>query len=277
MKGDKFQQNQIQRVRNEFRQAQSYATDYQDNAPISHFFRTRIRRVNQLLSDFETGRVLDIGCGPAVIGNSFRGKSIDYFGVDVCNDMINMCVSSFENDERFHFSIGNIEKLGFRNACFNVVLCLGVLEYVLDCPGAIQEVARVLKPNGVFIATMHNPKSPYRIWDKYVYEKFINEREKLGQILKRTKVGSDTDPGVGSKQPLSAIYSEKTFLQLLTTAGLKTEDVLYYDFNLFPPPLDVKMASISVSMSRRLEFLCRSKLKFLGTGFMIKSRKFVTT
>ena len=77
----------------------------------------------------------------------------------------------------------------------------------------------------------------------------------------------------GSKRPQSVSYGEKAFLELLTSGRMEVEDFLYYDFNIIPSPLDAKMPRVSVSLSETLEWLCRSKFRFLGTGFMAKCRK----
>jgi hypothetical protein len=131
----------------------------------------------------------------------------------------------------------------------------------------MNEIARVLKPNGVFIVTMLNSMSPYRIWERFIYWKIINVRSKINRFITRKKNCKRTK---GSKMIL---YTETAFRDLLTNGGLAIEDVVYYDFNLFFPPMDSFFPRASVFISKKLEYMCRSELKFLGTGFIIKCWK----
>jgi len=267
--------SQIQLVKQEFSRARSYASEYQDNTPIAHFFNTRLRRVSELLGQFKSGRVLDIGCGPAIIGNTFRGRPVEYYGVDISEDMIKECTHAFGADPQFHFSLGKIEELPFPDSYFDVVLCLGVLEYVMDGHAAMSESGRVLKPEGILIATMLNKRSPYRIWQSHGYWKFQNGIKKLSRLIRpmSDRPQGSMKNGDKRKRPEIKLYSERAFRRLITASGVEVEDVLYYDFNLFFSPLDIRFPRGSVWLSRRLELLCKSRLKCLGTGFMLKCRK----
>jgi ubiquinone/menaquinone biosynthesis C-methylase UbiE len=181
--------------------------------------------------------------------------------------MIKECIDTFGNDRQFRFSIGKIEELPFFESCFDVVLCLGAFEYVMDRHPAVSEIVRVLKPKGIVIITMLNGMSPYRIWQQLLYWKIINIKNRL--IIKTT----DGNNSQGEKRSKVTLYKEKDFRNLLVSHGLEVEDALYYDHNLFFSPLDALFPRTSVLLSRKLEFLCRSKLKYLGTGFILKCRK----
>lgn len=273
MEDRKSDPTQLQLVRQEFSRAKAYASEYEGRTPIGHFFRIRIRRVSELLNGFEKGKVLDIGCGPAKVAAIFQGKPIEYYGVDVSEEMIKTGVDTFGRDEHFHPAIGRIEELAFKDGAFDVVLCLGVLEYVLGGDAAIRDVARVLKQNGILIATMLNKNSPYRLWRSYVWWKATGAVNKLVRLIKGSVSQRERVEGTVSEMPRTVRYGEKALKELLTRVGLSVEDVAYYDFEVIPAPLDEKIPRISSFLSSKLEFLCRSKLRFLGTGFMVKCRK----
>jgi ubiquinone/menaquinone biosynthesis C-methylase UbiE len=260
-------ESQHKLVKEEFTRAQSYASEYHGVNSKSHFFNTRLQRVSELLSEYNSGRVLDIGCGPATIVNMFRNKPIEYHGVDISKEMIKVCTDTFKNDQKFRFSLGNIEELPFHDSCFDAVLCLGAFEYVVDGYVAVNEIVRVLKPKGIVIITMLNGMSPYRLWQRFVYFKLWNIINKLVWIINGIRNGQKR------KKSKHTIYRETAFRHLLTSGGLMIEDILYYDFNLFFSPLDSLFPAASVFISSKLEFLCRSKLKSLGTGFILRCRK----
>lgn len=56
-----------------------------------------------------------------------------------------------------------------RDGSFDATLCLGALEDVLDESEAMDEMLRVLKPEGVLIVSMLNKKSPFPAWESGVY------------------------------------------------------------------------------------------------------------
>ena len=270
-RSDEHSDLQHERVQQEFSRAKDYSSEYQEGkTPIAHFFNTRLKRVSELLSDFKSGKVLDVGCGPGIIGNTFRGRPIEYYGVDISEDMLRVCNETFGSDPHFRFSIGRIEELKFSDSYFDVVLCLGAFEYVLEGHVAMREIIRVLKPKGIVIITMLNGKSLYRIWQRYIYGKLINGINKLMRLIIRTKNDQETQRLI---RPKTRLYNEKAFRHLLTTEGLEIEDIVYYDFRLLLSPLDTRFPGVSVFLSGKLEFLYRSKFKFLGTGFIFKCRK----
>ena len=262
--------SQLQLVRQEFSRAKAYASEYQGNTPKAHFFNARLKRVGELLKDFKAGRVLDVGCGPAMIGHLFRGRPVQYYGVDVSEDMIGECINTFCDDPQFSFSLGRIEELQFPDSYFDVVLCLGAFEYLPEGHVAMKEIARVTKMNGIVIVTMHNPFSPYRVWLRYGFGKLRNALNKLVRLIKGRRNGQGAK---APQRPVSRVYSEKALRHLFASEGVRVEDVVYYDFNLFFAPLDALLPDASVYVSRKLEFLCRTKLKCLGTGFIIKGKK----
>jgi ubiquinone/menaquinone biosynthesis C-methylase UbiE len=178
--------------------------------------------------------------------------------------MIEECTSRYARFETHHFCRGQIEKLPFRDSCFDIVLCLGALEYIYDAGAAIREMSRTVKKNGIVIVSMLNKISPYRVWERIVYAfvwNWIKTFMGLSNGIKDKKT---------CLKPELWMISEKSLSHLMTSGGLDVKDVVYYGFNLLPTPLDSKLAKKSVQLSQKLEVLYRSKLKMIGTGFLMK-------
>jgi ubiquinone/menaquinone biosynthesis C-methylase UbiE len=213
-------------------------------------------------------------------GALFDKGDVEFYGVDISREMISECTVRFGHDPRFHFSVGGIDELPFSDFCFDLILCLGVIEYVPDPVAAVREIARVLKPGGTVIATMLNPRSPYRIWDASVYPKLkrlkeiIREPEYIrNRVTKTRRLKNGVQNFNRISKPTLKMYTQTAFVQFLNANGLKIQDIIYYGFNLFIKPLDHRFPELAVFLGSKLEFLCRSKLKFLGTGFIVKARK----
>ena len=119
---------------------------------------------------------------------------------------------------------------------------------------------------------MHNNYSPYRVWWRYGWGKARNGITRLAGFLSRLR-SEEQKPAAA--YPEFHVYTENSLRKLLAAENLETEDVFYFDFDVFLPPLDQLFPRASVHVSNRLERLCRSSIKGLGTAFIIKAVKVV--
>lgn len=226
-----------------FEDARGYALTWEGDGPVAGFFRERRRIVLELLADRPPGRVLDIGCGPAVMTHALLERGFAYHGVDLSVPMIEEARSRFMDDPRVAFDVANIQALPFENESFDVVLCLGVLEYVPDLDRAIDEVVRVMRNNGVFVFSMLHRWSPYRVAEHVLH---------------------------ASDQPCRD-FSLRDAGRLLVDHDLARKACVFYDFNLLPAPLDQRLPDLACALQRRLAFLARTPLRGAGTAFVVRA------
>ncbi len=101
----------------------------------------------QMGLDLQDKDVLEIGCGSgygAYLLNQLQPKS--YIGLDV---MIEQVELARRNYPQFQFLIQDAEDLSqFKNESKDVVIIFGVLHHIPNWRKAIDEIRRVLKPNG---------------------------------------------------------------------------------------------------------------------------------
>lgn len=246
--------------------AATYLDGYCRTNNSGYSFRVRHKRVLELF-DRPGGKVLDIGCGPGVTVDALvRKHGCEWWGVDIAEAMIHDGSKRFCNEPRAHFSVGRIEALEFRDDHFDAVVCVGVVEYVDDDEIAIREMLRVLKPGGTLIVSVPNAASPFRIWNRAVWKPLIRP---LSWALHRwfPTLSRLTSPVVHRE------YNESAYVALYERHGALLEDAVYYNFKLFVSPFDVLLRNCNLAVSETLERLCRSKLRWLGTGFVLKVRK----
>lgn len=244
-----------------FSNAKSYAQLFYGSSPTAHFFQTRLSRVYELLGDFDGYRVLDCGCGPGMMISYLVRRGSEFFGVDLSKEMINECKNRYDDQtDPVRLSVARIEELPFPSCSFDIALCMGVIEYSENAYGAIQELSRVVKENGTVIISMLNKLSPYSLWHSYIYEDLVKRITKL--------MGRKSSEG-----PSLYLYTLPRLSNLLINNQLMVSEVVYFDFNLWIAPLDRYCPRLSVFTARRFEFLRRTGLRGLGTGFIVKAKK----
>ena len=241
--------------------AEFYADLYDDDSPVGYLLSTRLKRVIEMLGDVRGSRVLDAGCGPGMTSDYVLKNGSEFFGIDLSESMLKICRERSICPESMHLAIADIATLPFPDSSFDTILCLGALEYVETIKRALRELSRLLKKDGIVIISMQNPRSPYRLWDRYVYQSYIFDA--LRKIIKRTKM----------EKSIEKNYSCQEFQAMLQSKDLAIKDVVYYDFNLWLRPLDRYFPKATVSTERKLENLNKNIFRSFGTGYLIKAKK----
>jgi 2-polyprenyl-6-hydroxyphenyl methylase/3-demethylubiquinone-9 3-methyltransferase len=120
------------------------------NPPRFAYFREVLTERLQL--DPQGLRVLDVGCGGGLLSEAFAALGCDVTGVD---RSVPTLAAARSHAERSGLDIryleGSAETLPFEPGTFDVVCCCDVLEHVDDAGTVVREIARVLKPGGVFL------------------------------------------------------------------------------------------------------------------------------
>ncbi len=93
-------------------------------------------------------------------------------GVDISKSLISIAKKNFPN---IKFEMADMEKLKFAQSSFDIVYSSLVLHYVKDWTRVLGEVRKVLKKDGIFLFSTHNPI----YWSAFKKE---DDNEKL-QIL----------------------------------------------------------------------------------------------
>jgi 2-polyprenyl-6-hydroxyphenyl methylase/3-demethylubiquinone-9 3-methyltransferase len=110
------------------------------------YFDTIVRRWQGL-------RVLDLGCGGGLTTACLAQRGATVVGLDLSCASLHVAsrhIRGYGHPEAV-FTCGRAESLPFADASFDVVWCTDVLEHLSNLPAAIAQVARVLKPGGLFL------------------------------------------------------------------------------------------------------------------------------
>ena len=154
-----------------------------------------------------SGLVLDAGCGRGGFIRALKRHGINSIvGIDMSNRSLLEA-----RDTGAGLANADIESLPFKGETFDVTLFKSVIYYLPDPAQVLQEVARVLRRDGIFIALEPNPSL------------FIRLSTSTQRILARFI------PLEMLKSPYKTIHSIKTYRTLLERNGFTNIQIVPVD------------------------------------------------
>lgn len=116
--------------------------------------------------------VLDLGCGGGYVARElFFKTNAQIFGIDSSKEAIHLAVEK-SRETTIKFKQADIRKIPFPDDFADVVLCIGVIEHIMDYENCLNEIKRVLKSDGLVYVVSSNR-------DSFIYEQKVI-RERLG-------------------------------------------------------------------------------------------------
>ncbi|WGH79645.1 bifunctional 2-polyprenyl-6-hydroxyphenol methylase/3-demethylubiquinol 3-O-methyltransferase UbiG [Jannaschia ovalis] len=96
--------------------------------------------------------VLDLGCAGGFMAEALAEKGARVTGIDPAAKAIEAArAHAAEQGHDIRYDTGVGEELPYDDAAFDAVVCVDVLEHVQDLDRVLAEVARVLRPGGLFL------------------------------------------------------------------------------------------------------------------------------
>ncbi|MEA2603973.1 MAG: 2-polyprenyl-6-hydroxyphenyl methylase / 3-demethylubiquinone-9 3-methyltransferase [Acidobacteriota bacterium] len=128
----------------------------------------RLRYLRRVLVD-ESGtdlrgkKTLDVGCGGGLLAEELARMGCDVTGVDPSEGSLEAARAHARQEGlAIDYRQATGENLPFPDAAFDLVCCCDVLEHVDDLSRVISEIARVLRPGGIFLYDTIN--RTFRSW-----------------------------------------------------------------------------------------------------------------
>lgn len=100
------------------------------------------------------GRALDVGCGEGRLPRDLKAWGYEVVGIDASPTLIQF---AREADPTGDYRVADAAELPFESSTFALVTAFMSLHDVDDLDGAVEEIARVLEPRGVFCAAIVHP------------------------------------------------------------------------------------------------------------------------
>lgn len=158
-------------------------------------------------------RLLDVGCGGGHLGVVIKERVSEYYGVDISPVLLNQANSNLTRlGGNIKVSLTQCDfdqRLPFEDGFFDAISCIAVLEHVMNPPELVNEIHRVLRPDGFFVVQVPNVAwLPYRI----------------GLLFGRLPLTGGVY--LGADWEHLHIFTKKLAVDLLTTKGFEIERVL---------------------------------------------------
>jgi 2-polyprenyl-6-hydroxyphenyl methylase/3-demethylubiquinone-9 3-methyltransferase len=93
--------------------------------------------------------LLDVGCGAGFLSNALAQEGIAVEGLDLSPESL-ATARRHDATQSVHYQSADAYELPFANGVFDAVTAMDFLEHVEDPARVISEIARVLKPGGLF-------------------------------------------------------------------------------------------------------------------------------
>ncbi|PWK58171.1 bifunctional 2-polyprenyl-6-hydroxyphenol methylase/3-demethylubiquinol 3-O-methyltransferase UbiG [Roseicyclus mahoneyensis] len=102
--------------------------------------------------DWQGRDVLDLGCAGGFMAEALAARGAQVTGIDPAEGAIAAArAHAHAAGLRIGYDVGVGEALPYGDAGFDAVVCVDVLEHVADLQQVLAEVARVLRPGGLFL------------------------------------------------------------------------------------------------------------------------------
>lgn len=132
--------------------------------------------VNELI-DVKNKVVLDLGCGGGRYALSVCKRAKQVIGIDISDKMIEIARKKLTPDMSIKFLVGDATCIPFKNEHFDVIVSLGMFEYLKDPTPFLSEINRILKKDGILLFVCHNRNYGCR---------FLRKTKFFQQVIKPT-------------------------------------------------------------------------------------------
>ena len=131
------------------------------NTPYQYYFYLLEEKSGQ-------SKLLEIGAGMGENTGSLLDMSFKVTSTDISSKSVEVMRNRFSKYSNFSVEVADMEKLPFNNESFDVVCSAGSLSYG-DNDTVLNEIHRVLKPDGVFIVIDSLNNNPIYRFNRYIH------------------------------------------------------------------------------------------------------------
>jgi ubiquinone/menaquinone biosynthesis C-methylase UbiE len=252
-----------------FDQELNWWTDvYREDLPRG-FFSFEMRRRLDLVIGLLTAQiqrmdnpdVLECGCGPGNILAMLAPSRCKLTGLDLNRRYIDLAAEKVPGATLIE---GNVERLPFPDASFDIVYAVGVLMYLNDDRMAVKEIARVTKDGGFVLISVPNYQMLHLLLDPYYIFRFFK------RILGKDKQPSNTGFDESKIRRYSLVQLRNLFreydLREIRSMSTSYGPMKFWRRELLPLTISIRISEVMRKLSERK--ICAG-LKHVGNHLIL--------
>jgi ubiquinone/menaquinone biosynthesis C-methylase UbiE len=192
---------------------------YGDRSVYGRIYQERARRAIAYAAGLPLGSgtpVLEIGCGPGVITAALARMGLTVWAIDSLPEMVERTTATAQRaglSSRVCAQVGHVDNVPFADATFDLVVLIGVSEWLVSLAQPLREIFRVIRPGGHLIISADNNWPLHQILDPLFNPALKPLKRRIGRILRAT--------GWRTRRPRFRAYSLRAFDAELTKAGFQ--------------------------------------------------------
>ena len=232
----------------------------------AHSFLMRRRRVEELSEPLigPGSRVLDVGSGTGISAPYYVEKGCEYHGVDISAQMAEQARANVPSDH-VSFSVGDVESgLDFPDGRFDLLIALGLVEYLDRLDAALDEMVRLVRPGGSLIVTV-----PNRQCVNYFATRCLGPGVSRAARLARWLLRRQAEPhGVYHRR-----FRAGELERWLAQRGCAKTGQAYYNLEVLFYPFFRALPKLAYAIKRRVERRHETWMRVFATGYILRCQK----
>jgi SAM-dependent methyltransferase len=190
---------------------------YADQSVYGRIYQERARRAIDCADGLGLSagsRVLEIGCGPGIITTAMALRGATVWAIDSLQEMVDRTTAMAEQagvGSRVVAQAGQIDNVPFADVTFDLVVLIGVTEWLVSLTEPLREIFRVLKPGGHLIISADNNWPLHQILDPAFNPALKPLKSRIGRMLRAA--------GLRTRRPRFQAHSLSAFDHELAHAG----------------------------------------------------------
>ena len=240
--------------------------------------KERVLKLIDSLSLPEATYALDLGCGTGLMCVELLRRGFRVLGVDVAEGMLELARKNCADQvlaSQADFRLGNAEQIEFEDASFDLVVAMGLIEYLRWDRWSLQQMLRVLKPGGYLIVT-----APNKVRLSRLISTLADPVRMMKRLLLRPLRRCSSQDQMRNNGPVSETFQRKLYLpgrlnRTLDQLGFEVLSSDSHGFGTFPLVHRSNRATVQVHSilqkladTKRIPFLGR-----LGNNYNVLCRK----
>ena len=185
-------------------------------------------------------KLIDIGSGGGRLADLYADIWEEFVLMDNSQKQISVAKNNIIKSEKAIFSVGTIENISFPESTFDTALCIRTFHYIDDPRHAIEEVYRILKPQGYFILEIPNK---------------IHFKNRFKSLFKgkNNPYTSEESINIATNSKIKFLnHNPKTIVKLLKSSNFEIIEILSVSNfrigflkNIMPPIVLIKLEKMS--------------------------------